>query len=360
MSMLAKRAAYTVANRLPARLREPFLGAARGSYKLIGRAIYRLSAPLVSRLTMTAHGSKNAYPSTFRLPTPPVEIPSAWPEPPTVDAPDRMVRSIYERGAAAPRTRYDVELLEALNTEYAERPVVPKPLGKDAASRATRARGRLLGVHKLIDLADKRVLEIGCGAGYEVWYLAHHFGCEAYGVDVVSRKAWEAMEDERTTFECADMATANPFPADFFDRVISFTVLEHVTHPRALIGEMYRSMKPGALAWVKANLYRSAVGSHLYRDIWFPYPHLLFTDEVIAEFYKRRGDKPRGASWVNRLTWSQYERHFLDAGFHIRMLRFDERELDEEFYSRFEEVLGRYPRFDLTKDFFTVVLEKPA
>jgi hypothetical protein len=41
------------------------------------------------------------------------------------------------------------------------------------------------------------------------------------------------------------------------------------------------------------------------------------------------------------------------------MLRFTERELDIAFYRRFEDVLGRYPRFDLTKDFFTVVLEKP-
>jgi hypothetical protein len=47
---------------------------------------------------------------------------------------------------------------------------------------------------------------------------------------------------------------------------------------------------------------------------------------------------------VNRLTWAEYERHFADVGFETRMLRFTERALDEAFYRRFEDVLGRYPR----------------
>ena len=111
---------------------------------------------------------------------------------------------------------------------------------------------------------------------------------------------------------------------------------------------------------ISANLYRSQVGSHLYRDLYFPWPHLLFTDDVIKDFYRRRGMTERGSSWVNKLTWDHYERSFETIGFNVKMLRFSEREVDEEFYKRFEDVLGRYPRFDLTKDFFNVVLEKPA
>jgi hypothetical protein len=40
-------------------------------------------------------------------------------------------------------------------------------------------------------------------------------------------------------------------------------------------------------------------------------------------------------------------------------LRFRETPLDEAFYQRFSHILGRYPRWDLTKDFFDVVVEKP-
>ena len=81
---------------------------------------------------------------------------------------------------------------------------------------------------------------------------------------------------------------------------------------------------------------------------------------MIKEFYRRRGMPERGSSWVNKLTWDQYERYFNAVGFKIKMLRFSEREIDEEFYKRFEDILGRYPRWDLTKDFFNVVVEKPA
>jgi hypothetical protein len=44
----------------------------------------------------------------------------------------------------------------------------------------------------------------------------------------------------------------------------------------------------------------------------------------------------------------------------MRALRFRETPLDDDFYARFEDILGRYPRWDLTKDFFEVVLEKVA
>ena len=47
------------------------------------------------------------------------------------------------------------------------------------------------------------------------------------------------------------------------------------------------------------------------------------------------------------------------AGFTIEMVNFTERPLDEEFYKRFEDVLGRYPKWDLTKEFFVAVLRKP-
>jgi SAM-dependent methyltransferase len=341
---------YGVARRLPPRPRAALLRAAR-------RARDAMTGQRAQPVTGRPRASATP-PRSFRVSPAPAPIPDGWPEAPEVPEPGKPVRSVYSSGGSEPR--YDVELFEKLNEEYASKPLVPAPQKLDTSSRAERARRRLGSVHDAIGLADKRVLEFGCGAGYEVWFLAHHMGADAYGVDVTERAAWEALVDDRTHLVCADITEGNPFDDDFLDRIISFSVFEHVQHPYKALQELYRIMKPGGLAWISANLYRSAVASHLYRDITFPFPHLLFSDDVFKEFYERRGEKPRGASWVNKLTWSQYERHFDEIGFNIKMLRFSERELDEEFYARFEDVLGRYPRWDLTKDFFTVVLEKPA
>src|SRR5205085_6530648 len=119
-----------------------------------------------------------------------------------------------------------------------------------------------------------------------------------------------------------------------------------------------RVMKPGGLAWIRANLHRGPTASHRTRDIFFPFPHLLFPDEVIDAAMRRAGKQPGGAVWVNRLTWEQYETAFIVAGFAIRSLSFTRYPLDEAFVERFDDILGRYPRADLERGFFQVVLER--
>jgi len=255
--------------------------------------------------------------------------------------------------------RYDLPLFERLRAEYADRPIARTAPRYDPASISERSRNRLTRVHDRIDLAGKTVLEVGCGAGYEVWYLAHHLGSAAWGIDIAARQAWPILRDERVHLIEGDMADGGVLPSNTFDRVISFTVWEHITRPIEAIAELHRVMKAGALAWMRANLYRGPSASHRTRDMPFPFPHLLFQDDVISEGLGRAGRTAQGASWVNRLTWEQYEASFLEAGFIIRSVSFDLYPLDEDFFRRFEDILGRYPRVDLERGFFQVVLEKP-
>jgi SAM-dependent methyltransferase len=287
----------------------------------------------------------------------PRPISADWRDPPHVEDAGSAGRSIYDTGARPPLM--DLALLEALNDEYRSRRLVAEPAKYDQASREDRARRRLLDVHYSVDLAEKRVLELGCGGGFEVWYLSHQFGADAWGIDVNERRSWATLSDERTHFVCADLATDRTFGDGFFDRVISFSVLEHVVHPWALLKELYRILKPGGLSYLSANLHRGPRASHLYRELYFPFPHLLFSDDVIREFRLKHHGRNEGATWVNHLTWSQYEDYFREIGFVTRSLRFSEAPLDEAFYNRFDDILGRYPKWDLTRDYFYAVLEKP-
>jgi ubiquinone/menaquinone biosynthesis C-methylase UbiE len=272
--------------------------------------------------------------------------------------PFAIVRTRHESNGPDPA--FDIELFEQLNAEYADRPLVAQPLQYDEDAMAGRARERLASVHKAIGLQGKRVLEFGCGGGFEVWLLAHHFGADAWGVDIAERAAWKTLADDRTHLVLADLAVDQPFPEGHFDRVFSFYVFEHVSHPHAALAEIYRVLKPGGVAWIAANLHRGPLASHRYKQVYFPFPHLLFTDEVFREFYRRQGLPEMEAAWVNRLTWAEYEDYFARIGFRVRRATFRETPLDEGFYARFESVLGRYPRTDLQRDFFQVVLEKPA
>jgi SAM-dependent methyltransferase len=295
------------------------------------------------------------YPESYRVRPIPSPITPVWPEPPAIERP---FRAQVESGPAAAPIRYDLALFEALHAEYADRPIAATAPSYDPASLTERSRRRIAVVHDHLDLRGRTVLEVGCGAGYEVWFLARQLGCDAWGIDISPRIAWPFLVGERVHLVEGDIAVRDTLPAATFDRVISFTVWEHITHPLEAITELARVMKPGGLAWIRANLYRGPTASHRTRDIAFPFPHLLFEDSVIDEAMRRAGKAPGGSAWVNRLTWEQYEAAFIAAGFAIRALTFTLYPLDEAFYRRFEDVLGRYPKVDLERGFFQVVLEK--
>jgi SAM-dependent methyltransferase len=342
-----------IARRLPPPRDQAFLAAGRAVRDLVtGRAPAK-PAPKPAKRAKPVPRIGPPVP-----PPPQVEMADIdWKAPPEVLNAATKVRSLYDTGAAP--ARYDLELLEKLNAEYADNPLVPSPPKYDPDSLTAGARRRALWVHNMVDLRDQRTLEIGCGNGYEVWHVAEHFGADAYGVDVTEYGPWQTLANDRVHYECADMAVENPFEENFFDRVMSFAVWEHVLHPYRLLEETYKVLKPGGLAWIYANLHAGPMASHRYRDFTFPWPHLLFSDDVIKEWDRKHGQPEVGHAWVNRLSWRHYDYYFERIGFKIRTVRFTERKIDEDFYQRFEDVLGRYPRYDLTKDFFLAVLEKP-
>jgi SAM-dependent methyltransferase len=348
---LLKRVILAAASRIPPPRDEALVRLATAARDLIiGRAV---SSPSVSSRKPTAATSG---------PTRPVRQLAVnqihWKTPPEVSTPGRAIRSVSDVGE--PSTRYDLELLERFNEEYATKRIVTDAPRYDPDSLINSARRRVVWVHNEIDLMNKRTLEIGCGNGFEAWHTAHHFDADSHGVDVTEYAPWEALAGERVDFRCADLAASNPYPADYFDRVMSFTVWEHVRHPHRLLQQTYRILKPGGLCWLYANLYAGPSASHRYRDFSFPWPHLLFSDEVAREWDRKHGKPERGFAWVNRLSWRHYEFYFAEVGFELCRVRFMEKRIDEAFYSRFEDVLGRFPRSDLTKDYFIAVLRKPG
>jgi SAM-dependent methyltransferase len=320
------------------------------------RRIRRFARRFAARTGPPPAAAPRDYPSTFRISPPPPPVGETWPEPPAMEVP--FIAAVPDSGPPPEPMHFDIDLFERLQAEYADHPIAPTAPQYDPASLTERSRRRLLVIHDQIGLANRTVLEVGCGAGYESWFLAHHFGSDAWGIDISPRNAWPALRGERVHLVEGDIAVRGSLPEATFDRVISFTVWEHITHPVEAITELARVMKPGGLAWIRANLYRGPTASHRTRDISFPFPHLLFGDDVIAEGLRRAGRPALGAAWVNRLTWEQYESAFIAAGFAIRSLAFTQYPLDEAFYRKFEDVLGRYPRADLERGFFQVVLER--
>lgn len=78
----------------------------------------------------------------------------------------------------------------------------------------------------------KRVLDIGCGAGLYVDYLAKK-GLQAYGVDFVDEFITQAKKLKKGTF-VKGQAEKLPFKDDAFDTCLLFNILEHAVEDKTL------------------------------------------------------------------------------------------------------------------------------
>jgi 2-polyprenyl-3-methyl-5-hydroxy-6-metoxy-1,4-benzoquinol methylase len=97
---------------------------------------------------------------------------------------------------------------------------------------------RAAGEHRSID-----ILDVGCGSGTLLGLLKRR-GFRVLGLDFSSEAA-QAAESENGVRVIVGSLEEARFPADSFDVVTLFHVMEHVTNPRTVLGEVFRILRPG-------------------------------------------------------------------------------------------------------------------
>jgi cyclopropane fatty-acyl-phospholipid synthase-like methyltransferase len=120
---------------------------------------------------------------------------------------------------------------------------------------------RIVGT--LTDLGAIRVLDLGCGTGRHVVYLAER-GFSVFGLDSSAEankasRAWLAEERLEATLHLHDMKDSLPFHDRFFDAVVSVQVIHHacvstITHT---VRELERVLRPGGLLFVTVPTRRN-------------------------------------------------------------------------------------------------------
>jgi SAM-dependent methyltransferase len=105
--------------------------------------------------------------------------------------------------------------------------------------------------------AGARVLEVGCGAGWNARELALR-NLEVHATDIVedmlsmTRELAEPRISGRVRTTCCD-TQALPYPDETFDAVIGLAVLEWVQTPALALAEIIRVLKPGGRAILSAT-----------------------------------------------------------------------------------------------------------
>ena len=153
----------------------------------------------------------------------------------------------------------------------------------------------LNNVSKLEFLAErssgKRLLDIGCGCGYFL-DVARDMGWAASGSDISSAAVKHAKDVLGLDVFCGKINDAE-YPDNIFDVVTMWDVIEHVDHPRAIINEINRILKPGGLLVIEtpnANslihriahiIYRMSFGkiSYFLEKIYIP-SHLYYFSKM--------------------------------------------------------------------------------
>lgn len=92
---------------------------------------------------------------------------------------------------------------------------------------------------------DQCVLDLGCGTGYGAFELSQIPGIRMTGLDLSSEAiAYSVAQfsSENLGFAQAD-ANALPFLGAYFDAVVSFEVIEHLSDPQSYLAQIQRVLK---------------------------------------------------------------------------------------------------------------------
>jgi SAM-dependent methyltransferase len=182
-----------------------------------------------------------------------------------------------------------------------------------------------------LQLPGIRVLDAGCGTGFNLGYYAGKGSRDVYGLDLADAALKHVRE--RGFFKVAKASiTEIPFESETFDIVFSFEVVTHTpyeTHDTSL-REMNRVLKPGGHLYIRVPAFMWLWSSHdeaintCYRysrdelakklketgfDIeWISYANgFLFPIILLRRFLKRFGigggtdvkPLPRGLQWLD-------------------------------------------------------------
>lgn len=98
------------------------------------------------------------------------------------------------------------------------------------------------------DLKDKKVLDIGCGSGHSLRYMADKGASELWGIDLSEaqiKTAKETLKDVNHNLFCSPMEADIGIPKQYFDVVYSIYAIGWTTDLSATFELIHSYLKPG-------------------------------------------------------------------------------------------------------------------
>ena len=155
-------------------------------------------------------------------------------------------------------------------------------------------------------LADKRVLDLGCGIGGLIFALGDRWKVrEFYGLDVnkdsiatANLYAEKHRACSRYTF-VQGYAEKMPFEDDYFDAIVSHDTLEHVRSLKDTLHECRRVLRAGGSAYLVFPSFNFPFGgAHIDHVTGTPFLEWFFSPDTLNRAYQEIADE-----WGEDLDW---------------------------------------------------------
>jgi 2-polyprenyl-3-methyl-5-hydroxy-6-metoxy-1,4-benzoquinol methylase len=163
----------------------------------------------------------------------------------------------------------------------------PSALQRSGMRAGLARRHRLVTAH----VAGGRLLDVGCGGGDYLGWVAQQPGWQAVGLERTPGIARAAMSCFRVPVVLGDIEQAG-FAAGSFDAVTLWAVLEHVPDPVRSLAECARMLRPGGVLVVR-TLAAEAWAARFFGACWVGYdaPRVLsvFTRRALHRALNRAG-----------------------------------------------------------------------
>ncbi len=146
----------------------------------------------------------------------------------------------------------------------------------------------------------KRILDLGCGSGRHIIYLARQ-NFEVYGIDssptgIDLTRSWMKKERLEANLNIGDIYKELPYIEAFFDAVISVQVIHHNTAENILrlVAEVERVLRMKGLffATVPASRHQAKRFCQIEQNTYIPLdgkeegiPHYYFDESQIRRFF---------------------------------------------------------------------------
>jgi SAM-dependent methyltransferase len=183
----------------------------------------------------------------------------------------------------------------------------------------------------LLSIANQKILDFGCGQGYQSLALGAAGARQVIGIDINKQHLANAGELARQ-FGIADQVKfVEPFELDgygLFDVVLAYNSMEHFNEPDVILKEMTSRLTPQGRLFISFGPpWYSPYGAHTNFFCKVPWIHLIFSEKSVMSVRTNftddgatRYEDVRGG--LNKMSLARFQKLVADGGLEMEYCKY--------------------------------------